>query len=82
MQQQLPTFALVDKGINAKEQSCILVKQGSFFGMGYIANDNLLTDIEKLEQNLEPYQDNDYIRNLVFKHAADFPEKCYTFDEE
>lgn len=81
MQQQLPTFALVDKGINSKEQSCILVKQGSFFGMGYIANDKLLTDIDKLEQKLEPYQDNDYIRNLVFKHAADFPEKCFTFDD-
>ena len=78
MQQQLPTFALVDKGINDNEQSCILVKQGSFFGMGYIANEAELEDIEKLEQSLEPYQDNDYIRNLVFKHAAEFPEKCFT----
>lgn len=78
IQEQLPTFALVDKGIKSEEQSCILVKQGSFFGMGYIAGNQLIDDIEKLEQNLEPYQDNDYIRNLVYKHAAENPEKCYT----
>lgn len=81
IQQQLPTFALVDKGISDKEQSCILVKQGTFFGMGYIAGDHQMTDIETLEQNLEPYQDNDYIRNLVFRHAAENPEKCHTFEE-
>lgn len=79
LQQQLPSFALLDKGINDTEQSCILVKQGSFFGMGYIANEGLLTDMDALEQSLEPYQDNDYIRNLVFKHAAEYPEKCFSF---
>lgn len=79
LQEQLPTFALVDKGINDAEQSCILVKQGSFFGMGYITHESLLNDIDKLEQSLEPYQDNDYIRNLVFKHAAEYPEKCFNF---
>lgn len=79
MQQGLPTFALVDKGINDTEQSCILVKQGTFFGMGYIANQTLLDDMEALERTLEPYQDNDFIRNLVFKHAAEYPEKCFSF---
>lgn len=79
LQQQLPTFALVDRGINDEEQSCILVKQGSFFGMGYIAHDTNMDDLERLENTLQPYQDNDYIRNLVFKHAAEFPEKCFTF---
>lgn len=79
MEEHLPTFALVDKGINDEEQSCILVKQGNFFGMGYIANDDALQDINKLEKNLEPYQDNDYIRNLVIKHAAEFPDKCVMF---
>lgn len=79
IQDRLPTFALVDKGISDAEHSCILVKQGSFFGMGYIAHDTSLQDIDKLEQSLEPYQDNDYIRNLVFKHAAEYPEKCHSF---
>ncbi|MCB9063547.1 MAG: GIY-YIG nuclease family protein [Chitinophagales bacterium] len=79
MEEHLPTFALVDKGINDEEQSCILVKQGNFYGMGYIANEDILEDIKKLENHLEPYQDNDYIRNLVIKHAAEYPDKCITF---
>lgn len=79
LQEQLPTFALIDKGINEEEQSCILVKQGTFFGMGYIPSGEVPDDMKQLEQRLEPYQDNDYIRNLVFKHAAEFPEKCFQF---
>ena len=47
--------------------------------MGYIAHDANMDDLERLENTLQPYQDNDYIRNLVFKHAAEFPEKCFTF---
>lgn len=78
LQQELPSFVLLDKGISDEEQSCIMVKQGSFFGMGYIPGGEL-PDMKQLEQKLDPYQDNDYIRNLVFKHAADFPEKCFQF---
>lgn len=79
VQQELPTFALVDKGINGNEQSCILVKQGNFCGMGYIEGEELPTDFEKLEASLQPYQDNDYIRNLVLRHATDYPDKCITY---
>lgn len=76
---QLPTFALLDRGIDDNEQSCILMKQGYFFGMGYVKNEKELDDLAKLEQKLEPYQDSDYVRNLIFKHAADNPEKMVTF---
>lgn len=79
LQSQLPTFALVDKGIKEEEQSCILIKKGNFYGMGYITDDNLLKDIAKLEQSLEPLQDNDYIRNLIIRHAEEYPEKCVAF---
>ena len=75
----LPSFAFLDKGIDDDEQSCILVKKGNFYGMGYIRQGMQLNDIELLQEKLEPYQDNDYIRNLVLKHAAANPEKCYTF---
>jgi DNA polymerase-3 subunit epsilon len=75
----LPSFAFIDKGIDENEQSCILVKKGNFYGMGYIHNGLQLNDIELLQEKLEPYQDNDYIRNLILKHAAANPEKCYTF---
>ncbi|XZF13758.1 exonuclease domain-containing protein [Chitinophagaceae bacterium MMS25-I14] len=76
VQQYLPTFALLDKGLDATEQSCILIRKGNIYGMGYIREEKLLNDIDKLQEQLEPLQDNDYIRNLVFKHAAENPEKC------
>ena len=76
----LPTFAFVDKGMDDNEQSCILVHKGNLYGMGYIDDEMHLKDISLLQQKLEPLQDNDYIRNLVFKHAAIYPEKCISIE--
>ncbi len=80
MRKHLPTFALIDKGIDDNENSCILVMEGNLYGMGYI-NDKKqqLKSIEALQKNMEPLQDNDYIRNLVFRHATEYPEKCFSF---
>jgi DNA polymerase III subunit epsilon len=80
MRKHLPTFALIDKGIDDNEHSCILVMEGNLYGMGYITDKKLqLKNIETLLKTIEPLQDNDYIRNLVFRHATEFPEKCVTF---
>ena len=48
--------------------------------MGYL-NDKQqqLKNMETLLKRMEPVQDNDYIRNLVFRHATQFPEKCVSF---
>lgn len=73
---QLPSFAYLDKGLQEHEQSCILIRKGNFYGMGYISDTTALQNIATLEQCLEPLQDNDFIRNLIYKHAAIYPEKC------
>lgn len=80
MLKHLPTFALIDIGIDDNEHSCILVKEGNLYGMGYITDKKQqLETVEGLLKSLEPLQDNDYIRNLVFRHATDYPEKCVSF---
>lgn len=80
LRKQLPTFALLDKGIDDNEQSCILIKEGNLYGMGYITDKKTqLKNVDALLKSIEPLQDNDYIRNLVFRHATEFPEKCYSF---
>jgi len=80
MRKHLPTFALIDKGIDDNEHSCILVMEGNLYGMGYITDkQQQLKNIDTLIKNIEPLQDNDYIRNLVFRHATEFPEKCVSF---
>ena len=61
------------------DKSCILVMAGNLYGMGYLTDNQQLDNIETLQKNLEPLQDNDYIRNLVFRHATEYPEKCVSF---
>jgi hypothetical protein len=48
--------------------------------MGYL-NDKQkqLQSIDALLASIEPMQDNDYIRNLVLRHATEYPEKCVQF---
>ncbi|MES2702772.1 MAG: exonuclease domain-containing protein [Bacteroidota bacterium] len=80
IRKHLPTFALIDKGIDDNEHSCILIKEGNLYGMGYLTDKKLqLQNIDTLLKSIEPLQDNDYIRNLVFRHATEFPEKCVAF---
>lgn len=79
LQMQLPTFAFIDKGIAEDEQSCILVRKGNFYGMGYLKDGVLPDDLDQLQEQLEPMPDNDFIRNLVYKHAVNYPEKCVNF---
>lgn len=76
MRRHLPTFAYVDKGIKENEQSCILIKQGNFYGMGYLTDGVFPDTIDMLQEKLEPMPDNDFIRNLLLKQAATYPEKC------
>ncbi len=80
MRKHLPTFALIDKGIDDNEHSCILMMEGNLYGMGYITDKKQqLQSIESVQKTMEPLQDNDYIRNLVFRHATEYPEKCVMF---
>ncbi len=80
IKKQLPTFAIIDKGIEDNENSCILMMDGNLYGMGFINDKKVqLQSVEILRQNLEPLKDNDYIRNLVYRYANEYPEKCVLF---
>ena len=77
LKRSLPTFAFIDKGLDDNEHSCILVMDGVLIGMGYLDYEKSeLRNMETLKKNIEPLQDNDHIRNLIFRHATEFPEKC------
>jgi DNA polymerase-3 subunit epsilon len=79
METHLPTFAYLDKGNNEQNKSCIFVRKGNVYGMGYVQDVTATDSIEWLQEQLEPLQDNDFIRNLVYKHAAQYPERCVAF---
>jgi DNA polymerase-3 subunit epsilon len=70
-----PSFAIIDDGINGNDRSCILVWEGKFYGMGYVAADDPITDPVQLKNTVTAYHENSYIRNMVLGYAARFPDK-------
>ena len=75
----LPTFALFDEGRTPEEQSCIVVRRGNLCGMGYVPPGGVWKDVEALTAQIDPLPDNDYIRTLVYRHAAEWPQKVVRF---
>jgi len=75
----LPTFAVIDEGKHAAEQSCILIEKGKFYGMGYVPADFSVNSLETLKPQITPYPENDYIRGLIYQYAESRPEKKIEF---
>ncbi len=71
----LPGFLLIDEGRTFEEKSCLLIENGQFFGMGYVASDLTQADISVVKMHLTPYPENDYIRNMILNAALRFPHK-------
>ncbi len=77
-----PSYAIIDKGLKEDEQSCVLVCNGQFYGMGYVPSDTPVTDPQQLKNFIAPYKENSFIRNLVSGYAARFPSKIISFSNE
>jgi DNA polymerase-3 subunit epsilon len=75
-----PTYAIIENGLNADEQSCVLVWKGQFYGMGYIPADAQLTEPEDLKDLLTPYKESLFIRNLISSYASRFPNRVKQFN--
>jgi DNA polymerase-3 subunit epsilon len=73
--ERLPTFVLVDEGITEEEKLCLLIERGSFWGMGYVPKSFVIASTGELKNFLNPYADNDYIRNNIYSFAEANPDK-------
>ena len=71
----LPTFVLVDEGIKEEEKLCLLIERGSFWGMGYLPKSFPVNSLGAIKDLLNPYADNDYIRNNIYSYARANPHK-------
>jgi DNA polymerase-3 subunit epsilon len=67
------SYAIIDKGLEETEQSCILVDKGRFFGMGYVPSGYQPVNIDDIKDYLTTYRGNNYIRNLLTGHKEKFP---------
>lgn len=66
------TFAIKEK------ESCILVEQGKFYGMGVI-KDEAISDLEVLKERLTPYPENEVIRSMIRQYVDRYPSKVLRF---
>ncbi len=71
------TYAIVDKGRNNEELSCVWVEKGQFYGMGYISNDINITEISEIKEYITPYSGNGYIMQLINAYVLKYPRKVY-----
>lgn len=78
---QKPSYVVLDKGLSENEISCIMVDQGSFFGMGYLPKN--LQDISRqtIHDYIKPYKENSYIRTLLLSHASNFPSQIKSLND-
>lgn len=75
----LPSFAIIDKGISTEEKSCILVWKGKFYGMGFIGSDVQIDQPEYFKEVVTPYKENSAITNMLFSYAKRYPQKIVKF---
>jgi len=75
LQQNLPTFAVLDKRKDGFGHSCILMEKGRFYGMGDLGEDVSVSSIEELKNHITRYPETDYIRGLIYSYAEKNPEK-------
>ena len=75
LENELPTFALVDDGLMENEQSCILIERGKFYGMGYMPSGINVHEIDDIKFRLTPYVENNYIRAMIYQYAERYPYK-------
>lgn len=63
--QNEPSFAIVGKGLSAEENSCILIENGRFYGMGYLPSELILHNPDTVKMYIQPQKDNFFIRELI-----------------
>lgn len=76
---QLPTFAVLDDGKKPDEQLCLLVERDNFWGMGYLPASQQIRSIDQIKSFLQPYADNDTIRNSIYSFVEQHPSQKIMF---
>ena len=77
---QRPSYVVIDKGLSENEVSCIMVDQGSFFGMGYLPKNLENISRQTIHEYIKPYKENSYIRSLLLSHAGTYPSQIKTLE--
>lgn len=74
MNAQKETFVIRDK------ESCVLVEEGKFYGMGKLSPGSDLSLVENIKAQLTEYPENEVIRSMIRNYADRFPYKVHKFE--
>jgi len=75
LEKQLPTFVVMDEGLHKEDKLCLLIDRGSFWGMGHLPSSTTIRSYEDVKALINPYADNDTIRNSIYSFVEMNPEK-------
>jgi len=75
MKKELPSFAIRERSYFNNQDSCILMEEGKFYGMGYISTDFPLSSKDDLRAKLQVYPEYDFVRSLIKRYASEQPDK-------
>jgi DNA polymerase III subunit epsilon len=73
LQLQKESFAIKEK------ESCVLVQDGKFYGMGIIKEESI-SDIDTLKEKLTPYPENEVIKSMIRQYAERYPARVLKFE--
>lgn len=77
LQAHPPSFAIIDKGRNENEKSCIWVEKGHFYAMGYFDKESDLSSPEDIRDSLERYPGHYYMMQVIGSFAKKYPGKIF-----
>ncbi len=71
------SFAILDKGREPGEKSCIWVERGNLYAMGYIPQDTQITSPEEIRDTLTRCYGNHYMMQLIYAYIDRYPQKVH-----
>ena len=73
IKEELPSFAIMERGRQHGEVSCILMESGRFYGLGFIPEPGEAPAMENLKELITPYPENEFIRSYIRHYAEKNP---------
>ena len=75
LQQELPSFAILEPGREADENTWLLMEDGRFYGMGFLPAKQKIRNKEQLKDLLTPYTSNEFVRSYMLQYAEANPSR-------
>jgi DNA polymerase-3 subunit epsilon len=75
LQQELPSFAIMEKGRDEGEITWLLMEEGRFYGMGFLPSKQVIRDKEQLKELITPCMGNEFVRHFMLQHAELYPSR-------